>query len=203
MKHCNLLLRCGLLASVLAAASLSAAPLGTLFTYQGRLDFSGQPANGSYQMTFWLYANFAGGTPIASNIVPVVPVNDGLFTRTVDFGPNRFTGDEGWLAITVATNGSSAFTLLQPRTRIAPTPNALYAGNAGTANFANIANSVATGAVHVGCHFTQEFSVTATDECGNTSLACVVTYEWTVATAPVIAGCPTGGALGCNPLVPQ
>jgi hypothetical protein len=32
----------------------------------------------------------------------------------------------------LATNGSSAFTLLQPRTRLAPGPNALYASMAGT-----------------------------------------------------------------------
>jgi len=131
-----LLLSCLALAGTVAQA----APLGMAFTYQGRLDQNSQPVTGIYQMTFWLYAASSGGSPIASNTVLTVPVNNGLFTTNVDFGTNRFTGDERWLAITVATNGSSVFTLLQPRTRVAPTPNAIYASMAGT---------VADGAIQV------------------------------------------------------
>ncbi len=132
-------------ALLLGHTIIHAAPLGTLFTYQGTLDFNGQPANGSYQMTFWLYATFGGGSPLASNIVPVVPVNDALFTRTVDFGPGAFSGEERWLAITVATNGSTNFTLLSPRTRIAPAPQALYAATAGTVSVGAItATNLAT-----------------------------------------------------------
>jgi hypothetical protein len=104
-----------------------AAPLGTAFTYQGQLDQNGQSATGLYQMTFWLYATLSGGSPLAGNTVPNVGVTGGLFTTDVDFGPNRLTGEERWLGLTVATNGSSTFTLLQPRTRLAPTPHALYA----------------------------------------------------------------------------
>ena len=135
MKTKSLLLKSlllGLLA--LAGGVTQAAPLGTAFTYQGRLDFNNQPATGLYQMTFWLYAAELGGSPIASNTAPTVTVANGLFTTNVDFGTgaNRFTGDERWLAITVATNGLSAFTLLQPRTRTTPTPNAIYASTAGT-----------------------------------------------------------------------
>lgn len=119
-------------ALLLGCVIAQAAPLGTAFTYQGRLDEGGQPANGYYDMTFWLYAGPIGGSVLASNIVADVPVNDGLFTRSVDFGAIHFTGEERWLAITVATNTSSAFVLLQPRSRLAPAPHAIYATTAGT-----------------------------------------------------------------------
>jgi hypothetical protein len=122
----------GLLAATTTLKPGLAAPLGTAFTYQGRLDQNGQPATGLYQMTFWVYAASSGGSPLASNTVPSVGVTSGLFSTDVDLGPYVFAGDERWLAITVATNGSSSFVLLQPRTRIAPTPNAIYASTAGT-----------------------------------------------------------------------
>jgi hypothetical protein len=111
-----------------------AAPLGTAFTYQGRLDQNGLPApNGTYQMTFWLYGASSGGNPLASNTVPTIPVTNGLFAADVDFDANWFTGDERWTAITVRTNNNAAsFVLLSPRTRLAPTPNAIYASTAGT-----------------------------------------------------------------------
>src|SRR5439155_19330171 len=47
-----------------------------------------------------------------------------------DFGSAVFLGDERWLQINVRTNGSAGVDL-SPRTRIAPTPNALYASTAG------------------------------------------------------------------------
>ena len=48
-----------------------------------------------------------------------------------------------------------------------------------------------------GCNRTQIFTYSAT-ACGLTSSA-TATYTWTVVTAPVLAGVPAGGALGCNP----
>src|ERR1041385_1722004 len=126
-------LNCMLLLALSAAGLAEAGPLGTAFTYQGRLDQDGQAANGSYQMTFWLYTGPTGGSPIASNIVSSVAVSEGLFTQTVDFGAGFFDGNERWMSITVATNASSSFTLLEPRTRIAATPYALFASTAGMA----------------------------------------------------------------------
>ena len=38
---------------------------GTAFTYQGRLNSSGSPANGSYDLTFTLYTTNFTGTAIA------------------------------------------------------------------------------------------------------------------------------------------
>src|SRR3972149_2710526 len=49
-------------AACLAAGLVQAlTPLGTVFTYQGRLTDNGSPANGSYPMTFTLYDLESGG----------------------------------------------------------------------------------------------------------------------------------------------
>src|SRR5207247_1088441 len=40
-------------------------PLGTAFTYQGRLNVSSVPANGSYDFIFTLYTNSATGSQIS------------------------------------------------------------------------------------------------------------------------------------------
>ena len=50
------------------------------------------------------------------------------------------------------------------------------------------------------CLWTRVWTVTATDECGNTA-ECLVTYTWTIDLVdPVFAECPTDTiALGCNP----
>jgi hypothetical protein len=88
---------------------------GTAFTYQGRLNTGGSPANGSYDIAFSLYATNAGGVAIAGPVTnTAVSVANGLFTTTVDFG-NVFTGASNWLAIAVSTNGANAFSPLSPR----------------------------------------------------------------------------------------
>jgi len=112
----------------LASAHLNAAPLGTAFTYQGRLTDGANPANGTIPMVFGLWDAEMGGinvgtpTSISSNVT----VANGLFTIDLDFGATAFSGDARWLEIRV--NG----TLMTSRQRVAPTPNALYASTAGT-----------------------------------------------------------------------
>jgi len=97
-----------LLALVLVTLSLPAwqpvqaqTPLGTTFTYQGRLKSGGSPANGSFNMDFKLYPVPAGGTLLASQTLPGVSVTDGLFTVQVDFGAGVFDGNQRWLDVTV------------------------------------------------------------------------------------------------------
>ena len=58
--------------------------------------------------------------------------------------------------------------------------------------------------IQSGCNFSQDFSLTSTDACGNESDPCVVTYTWKEdTTGPVLAGLPSGGDLGCNPDLPS
>ncbi|MBK9138952.1 MAG: tail fiber domain-containing protein [Verrucomicrobia bacterium] len=112
-----------------------AAPLGTAFTYQGRLTDGGQPANGIYDLRFTIYAVAGGGSPLAEPITnSAVDVSHGLFTVTLDFGRGVFAGEARWLEIAVRTNGGASFTTLSPRQPLTPTPHALHAVNAGTAD---------------------------------------------------------------------
>ena len=66
---------------------------GTAFTYQGRLNDGGVPAGGSYDLRFALYDALAGGSPVSAVLTnATVPVSNGLFTVTLDFGPGQFPG---------------------------------------------------------------------------------------------------------------
>src|ERR1700678_831128 len=82
---------------------------GTAFTYQGRLELGGTPANGSYDFQFIVYDNNPGGSqqgPVLTNAATAV--SNGLFTVTLDFG-QVFPGANRWLDISVRTNGSTLF----------------------------------------------------------------------------------------------
>ena len=90
---------------------------GTAFTYQGRLNDNGQPANGDYELRFTVFdaasSGSAAGGPLTNS---AVAVTNGLFVTTLDFGANVFTGANRWLEIGVRTNGDpGAFSILNPR----------------------------------------------------------------------------------------
>ena len=108
-------------------ASFRAVGQGTAFTYQGRLMDSGQPANGNYDVQFYLRDALVAGNPVGvTNRLAPVPMSGGLFTATLDFGANIFDGSARWLEIGVRTNGSSgAFTTLTPRQPVMPAPYAI------------------------------------------------------------------------------
>jgi hypothetical protein len=118
----------------LSSSLTQASPLGTSFTYQGRLEQNGQPAaDGVYTMRFALYDSQApAGNPVSGTNLLAVTVTNGLFTTDLDFGAAAFAGEARWLETAVSTNNGVTFTTLLPRTRVAPTPNAIYASTAGT-----------------------------------------------------------------------
>src|SRR5436190_5888057 len=121
------------------------APLTTAFTYQGRLNDGGQPANGTYDFQFRLFdaATNGGQVPIVL-AYPTVAVSNGLFTTGLDFGSNVFNGTTWWLEIGLRPSGvSGEFNLLTPRQPLTPTPNALFSVNSALATTASTANSVA------------------------------------------------------------
>lgn len=114
--------------------SLSGFAQGSAFTYQGSLRDGGAPANAVYDLRFTIYAAASDGS-VAGGPVDVgeVSVTNGLFTVTLDFGVNVFTGADRWLEIEVRTNGAAAFTALLPRQPVQPAPYAIHAANAGEA----------------------------------------------------------------------
>jgi hypothetical protein len=101
------------------------------FTYQGRLQLNGQPANGSFPMAFTLFDASTGGNQVGSTItLNPVSVSDGAFAANLSY-PGAFTGTQLWLDITV--NGQA----LAARQAITTTPVAQFAMNGGSALYYN------------------------------------------------------------------
>ncbi|MEI8290793.1 MAG: hypothetical protein WCH99_15100 [Verrucomicrobiota bacterium] len=115
--------------AVLATAASTAHAQGTTFNYQGRLNDGAKAASGNYDLRFAIYDASSAGTQQGSSLTNfATAVSNGLFTATLDFG-NQFPGADRWLEIAVRTNGPSAFTTLNPRQALTPTPYAITAGN--------------------------------------------------------------------------
>jgi hypothetical protein len=125
-----------LIVLALLAGSQKAFSLSTGFTYQGRLNDIGGPANGTYDLTFSVFDVSTGGSPVAGPVTnSTVAVANGLFTITLDFGNTVFNGNDLWLEIGVRTNGGGAFTALSPRRQqLTTVPYATYSLAAGVAN---------------------------------------------------------------------
>ncbi len=130
---------------LIASSPLGAqVPQDTAFTYQGELRQNEQPVTGDVDMVFTLHDAASGGNPVGAPIVftaannDAVPVVDGIFTVTLDFGAAAFitmVDDARWLEVSVDGN------TLSPRTKIENAPYALtaqlaygvLAGSIGTA----------------------------------------------------------------------
>ena len=100
--------------------------MGTGFTYQGRLTDGGSPANGEYDLQFYVYDALSGGSWQAFVTQENVTVEEGLFTVMLNFGPGVFTGQARYLEIRVRPGSSSGdYTTLFPRQTLTPAPYAL------------------------------------------------------------------------------
>lgn len=106
-----------------------AAPMGTAWTYQGRLMDANDPGDGLYDFQFKLYdANVAGTQQGGTVVVEDLDIIEGNFTVELDFGSSVFNGDARWLEIIVRQGDSSDvgdYVTLSPRQEISPTPYAL------------------------------------------------------------------------------
>jgi hypothetical protein len=124
-----------------------AAPVGTAFTYQGRLIDANEAADGLYDFQFKLFDAVSDGNQLWVDVnMPEVDVIDGYFTVELDFG-NIFDGNERWLLIGVRPGIQSdpnAYTVLSPRQKLTPTPYALYAKTAGISVPLSLTGSVAS-----------------------------------------------------------
>jgi hypothetical protein len=108
---------------------------GTAFTYQGRLDANTTPLTGVYDFRFRLASDSQGNTYVGSALLTnAVPVSNGLFLATLDFGTGVFTGSPLWLEISVKTNGVRFYSVLSPLQPLSPAPYSMFATAAGTLN---------------------------------------------------------------------
>lgn len=136
-----------------AVASAGTTPLGTAFTFQGRLTQSGNPVDGATDLIFTLFETAAGatqvGTPQAINAHDVV---DGAFTVELDFGAGTFGVNERWIEIQVRhPAGSGSFTTLSPRQLVTAAPVAMFAMSANGAGVIGIdAANITSGTMNAG-----------------------------------------------------
>jgi hypothetical protein len=121
--------RAGSLLAALIAAIPAAAqtPLGTGFTYQGRLADGGTPADGPFDFQLTLFDAPVGG----SQVGPIVTADDvaviqGLFTVSPDFGA-VFGGERRWLEVGVRPGPSTGpYATLSPRQELTAAPAASF-----------------------------------------------------------------------------
>jgi hypothetical protein len=104
---------------------------GTAFQYQGQLIDGGVPANAAYDLRFAVYDAGVNGNLVGTAITNLdVPVSNGLFSVTLDFGANVFAGTNDWLDIAVRPAGGISFSELTPRQPVLPVPYAIFATGA-------------------------------------------------------------------------
>ncbi|MHC4463020.1 MAG: tail fiber domain-containing protein [Planctomycetota bacterium] len=119
-----LILALGLM--VCSAKVSEAEPMGTAWTYQGRLMDDNKPADGDYDFQFRLFDDPCTGVQLGStNDFNDLYVIDGHFTVELDFGSDVFDGNAVWLETTVARVDGSDPCTLWPRMEITPVPYTL------------------------------------------------------------------------------
>jgi hypothetical protein len=129
------------IAGIWLACAGAVSAQSTTFTYQGRLNDTNGPVNGTYEFQFALYDAVSAGNLIAGplTVLPVT-VTNGLFTVNLDFGAASFNGANRWLDICVGPFplNTNVHVYLSPRLRVNSTPYSIQALSAtsvgGTTN---------------------------------------------------------------------
>ena len=124
-----------------------AAPVGTAFTYQGELRQGGAAASGLYDFQFCIFDDpVAASGSICSTTYDDVPVDAGLFTLDLDFGPAVFSGQQRFLEIRVRDGATSGgLVILAPRQPVRAAPEALHAGVAPWSGLVGVPGGFADG----------------------------------------------------------
>jgi hypothetical protein len=107
---------------------------GSSFAYQGRARHNGQLIHGVADFHFTLWNAPTGGKQVGDTLQPLlnVPVDRGLFSVTLDFGPDAFTGEARWLQLAIrypAAGGS--YVIVSPRQPLNPSPYSIHALTGG------------------------------------------------------------------------
>ena len=133
-KNLTRCLAASFVAFVLAANAFAQT---TDFTFQGKLNDGGSPANSNYDMQFRLFDAAQGTTQIGSTLtITNVPTIAGIFTVRLDFGASSFTGGERYVEIGISPAGQNNFVTLAPRQRVTGVPYSIQSLNATTAETA-------------------------------------------------------------------
>jgi hypothetical protein len=125
--------------SFVALGHRPACAQGTAFTYQGRLDDGGSPANGPHDFVFRLFDAASGGAQIGSTVcIDNLNVIDGVFSAELDFGQQFATTGQRHLEIEVRSDtglpcgDGTGLVVLSPRQHVTAAPMASHAGSAFT-----------------------------------------------------------------------
>lgn len=118
----NRIVLCAALAAVLGTG-LGAAHAES-FTYHGTLQDAGKPADGPYDLRLTLYSSANGGAALSTPVQLFgVPVREGSFSTTADFGDLSSLGTQAWLEVAVKPAGSGEFAALASRSPVSPDVN--------------------------------------------------------------------------------
>jgi len=125
------------LSIVVWPGAATAAPLGRSFTYQGQLQQSGVPVEGTVSLRFSLWDAAGSGEPPTGGtmigvpqVVANAPVSAGVFSVGLngndEFGPQAFNGEARWLQVEVCTDSTCASAMvLGPRQPVTGAPYSL------------------------------------------------------------------------------
>ena len=116
----------------------------TAFNFQGRVNDGSNPANGRYDLEFWIYDAITAGNQVGATISkPNLMLVNGVFSTQLDFGINVFTGADRFMETRLRATGSgNVFVILGPRQQILSVPYTLRSTRATLAdNATNAGNS--------------------------------------------------------------
>lgn len=102
-------------------------PFSEDFVYQGRLEQSGVPADGTYDFQFELFRGPSSSNSVGGPVfVEDVQVSSGVFTAEVPLG-FAIDGTDLWLQVAVKQPDDQLYTILMPRHQLQAVPNAVFA----------------------------------------------------------------------------
>jgi len=116
--------------AAIASCPAASSAVGWAFTYQGRLKQLDVPPTGLCDFNFCLYDAAVDGNFYTCIENDGVQVTDGLFTTTLDYGPDPWDGAQRWLEISVRFAGDVDWTVFSPRQEVTSVPYAVYSGYA-------------------------------------------------------------------------